>query len=164
MGKQETSREAFHRLCIEGKLVGKQRLIMAELVEIGPATSGEVLASLRNKPDGPPIDNVNAWRARFTELAARGLIREGAPRKCRVTGFRSIVWTAVARAKPLHVKKGSRAASTASAKEWRGVAARLAELLGDMHETIAHSVRERIGNPDDRASALADYHKLAGAR
>ncbi len=100
---QHTSRTAYQELLASGKLRGQQARVLARLVATPRQTSGEILFAMN-------IRNVNAWRARFTELQARGLIREVAQRKCEVSGRLSLVWEYSGRAQPLALKNGHRVA------------------------------------------------------
>lgn len=120
MTTRETSRAAFDALVAGGKLKGKQRQVLDELIKLGSATSGEVLAALN-------IHNVNAWRARFTELAGRGLIADRGERKCRISGLRCVLWVPTGRAKPLHVTKGAR--EPINGRAWKEMAEQLASAL-----------------------------------
>lgn len=145
---RNTSRAAYDHLVSTGKLKGKQRLVLDALIVLGPATSGEVLLEMRGAENGPNTSNVNAWRARFTELAARGLIRETGTRRCRVTGRTGVVWAPTGRTKPLDVTKGAR---EPSAKVWRSVAAALVMQI-EAGINVSHP---------HMAKALEGYRKLA---
>lgn len=112
-----TSLEAYERLVVGNLLVGKQAMIIRWLA-IGDATSGEVIAGLASdRPDDRSLRNVNAWRARFTELQARGLIVEAGERECLITGRRALVWHFTSRTKPLKVTRVRR-----GAKAWKALA------------------------------------------
>lgn len=117
---RETSRKAFHELRDSGALKGRQLEALEALLKVGPATSGEVI-------DHMGQTNVNLWRARFTELQARGLIAEVGTRACKVSGRAGVVWDYTGRIKPLDVDKGHK---TGSAKAWKAVALDALELLG----------------------------------
>lgn len=107
-----TSRLAYQALVKSGALKGKQAIIMKELVNSPePATSGEILYDLN-------VRNVNAWRGRFTELKARGLIREAGTRKCTVTGRRCITWEATGSTQP-NGDRGAEQAGRSEARGWR---------------------------------------------
>lgn len=93
---RETSLEAYTQMVESGKLRGKQAEALAAIMKHGPATSAEIIQRLGT--------NVNLWRARFTELAARGLITEVGSRKCTVTGRTALVWLWSGRTKPLKAK------------------------------------------------------------
>lgn len=81
-----TSAEAYRKAQEAGALVGKQQQIVCWISELGRApTSGEVLAE-------HGIRNVNAWRARFTELSIRGAIRPAGRRRCAISGLQAITW------------------------------------------------------------------------
>jgi len=137
---RETSIAAYAQLVESKQLVGKQRQVMAALIERGRATSGEVLADLA-------VTNTNAWRARFTELAARGMIREVGERRCEITGRLCIVWEATNRTKPLDRARGARRTDL-----WRVVAHELAEELAQF-------------TPEpSRGSALIKYRRLVRQR
>lgn len=112
MTTRETSRAAYAQLVASGQLVGKQAQCLGKLIELDTATSGEVLAALG-------IENVNAWRARFTELQGRGLIVEAGERKCKISGLTCIVWAPTGRTKPLDRKRGHRGVD---GKAWRKLA------------------------------------------
>jgi hypothetical protein len=118
---RKTSREAYDHLVTNKLLVGKQALIIVRLVG-GDATSGEVIAGLAmDFPDDRSLRNVNAWRARFTELQERGLIVEVGERECDVTGRRAIVWRFTGRTKPLkrtRVKRGAKAWKALAMEMW----------------------------------------------
>jgi len=145
MTTRTTSRDAFHELVKTGQLIGKQALIMNLLTAHGDATSGEVLKELK-------VRNVNAWRARFTELQARGLIVEAGQRRCAVSGRRCVVWHATDRTKPMDVRRGARGAKAPD--RWRQIADILATELGFCGD----------GASPGRAQALAEYRKLARGR
>lgn len=153
--RQETSAIAYRQLVDSGQLVGKQRLILDALIRIGSSTSGEILDALARADGGPgPISNINAWRGRFTELQGRGLIREVAQRRCKVSGRLCVVWAPTGRTKPLDRKRGARAAVPESA--WKELAERLAEAL---RAVVDHDGEMET---DGIKGALADYRKLAG--
>lgn len=115
---RQTSREAYKQLIESGALKGNQALVLDQLIHCGPCTSGELLDRMK-------VDNVNAWRARFTELQARGLIVESGSRACKITGRRAILWTATNRSKPLDVKKGHRI----DGKAWKALGLEALQLL-----------------------------------
>lgn len=141
---QTTSLDAYRQLVADGNLVGKQATCLERLIALGQATSGEVLDSLG-------IKNVNAWRARFTELQGRGLIREVGQRKCKISGRAGIVWAPTGRTKPLDVNKGAR---EPSAKAWRAIAMQLVDNI---------ELGISVGHPD-MAKSLEAYRKLRGRR
>lgn len=141
---RDTSIAAYEHLIKTGQLKGQQQAIMAVLVALATgATSGEVISRLGHK-------NVNAWRARFTELAARGLIRETGTRKCGVTGRVCVVWRATDRTKPMNRTKGARSSGTA--KAWREAATLLYKRVVD-GLNVSHPA---MSEPLER------YRKLAG--
>lgn len=125
MTTRETSRIAYQQLVDSGQLKGRQAQALNATIKHGPATSAEII----DKDDLG--ENVNLWRARFTELQARGLIREVGQRKCKITGHLALVWEATGRSKPLDVKKGHKAASV---KELRAIAVEAIDLLVEHHE------------------------------
>lgn len=170
---QDTSIAAFEHLKKWRLLPDKQRKVMALLVDMGSATSGEVLARIRG------IRNVNAWRGRFTELAQRGLIREVAVRPCKISGRECIVWAPTGRDKPLDAKAGSggtrHALSSLKKGRWQACAmqfARVVEQLRQLEESETRKGAERgiVGqNPANTAHlraeasrALAEYTRLGG--
>jgi hypothetical protein len=130
MTTRKTSSEAYHYLINTNLLRGKQALIIERLAIFGDATSGEVVAALAAEHlTDRSLRNVNAWRARFTELQERGLIVEAGERECDVTGRRAIVWRFTGRTKPLkrtRIKRG--------AKAWKALAM-------DLWETLTKEVR-----------------------
>lgn len=84
-----------------GALRGKQADALNAIITHGEGTSAEII---RRQGLGA---NVNLWRARFTELSARGLIAEVTTRKCEITGRTAVVWEATDRSKPLDLRKGT---------------------------------------------------------
>lgn len=122
MTTRETSREAYRQLLESGELPKRQADALAALIEHGPATSAEII--VRYLPNGL---NVNLWRARFTELAARGLIEEVDSRRCKVTGRTALVWQYSGRTQPLAAKHRT------SAKAWKAIAERACKLLAQSH-------------------------------
>lgn len=108
-----TSREAYHELIASGALVGKQARVLGAIVDHGPGTSGEIIA------DAKLGANINLFRARFTELLAKGLIREVGQRVCKVSGRVGLVWEATDRTTPL---KSATASPKRGAKAWRELA------------------------------------------
>lgn len=121
--KRETSREAYDYLVKNRLLRGKQEKIIEWLLR-GDYTSGETIAALQSlarNADAPEAEqrslrNVNAWRARFSELQHRGLIVECGERRCPATKRRALVWRFTGRTKPLVVKRGR------GAKAWKTLA------------------------------------------
>lgn len=103
---KETSRKAYEYLVTSGLLKGNQALIAKAVVGEADRTSGEICAALG-------LDNVNAWRARFTELQERGLIVESGQRTCKISGRQGVTWRFTDRTKPLDIKQ------RVSAKELR---------------------------------------------
>lgn len=139
MTTQSTSREAYHHLVRNNLLKGKQARCLDKLITMGGATSGEVLDALG-------IKNVNAWRARFTELSGRGLIVEVTQRKCKISGLVCIVWEATNRTKPLDRKRGHRV----DGKAWKALALEAISEL-EQYEPKGGKAREFR----DRATKLA---------
>lgn len=130
---RSTSREAYEHLIKTGALKGNQALVLDQLIHCGPCTSGELLDRMK-------VENVNAWRARFTELQAKGLIVESGSRACKITGRRAIVWTATDRMKPLDVKKGHRI----DGRAWKALAeTAISELMARGHTTAASKLRAK---------------------
>jgi hypothetical protein len=139
---RKTSREAYHYLVDSNLLRGKQARVIDRLV-LGDATSGEVVASLAEwSPDDRSLGNVNAWRARFTELQERGLIVEAGERECAITGRRAIVWRFTGRTKPLkrtRVKRG--------AKAWKALAMDMWNATPSMRTEFTDRIRALGGRP-----------------
>lgn len=140
MTTRQTSMTAYRQLVASGVIKGNQDRVLAHIVDYGPATSGEILFRMN-------VRNVNAWRARFTELQARGLITEVEQRKCTITGRLALVWEFTKRTTPLSVKKGHRT----DGKAWRSLALALwttakalAEDLGETEELAEEGFEERI--------------------
>jgi hypothetical protein len=135
-------------------LKGHQSAIVLALVRCGPSTSGEILNEFHCR-------NINAMRGRFTELSARGLIREVGQRRCKVSGRICVVWAPTGRDKPLNPAKGDGRGRTPkqarSVREgWRHIADRLANQL-------SLALRTGAGDPAGRdTKALADYRRMAG--
>jgi predicted ArsR family transcriptional regulator len=73
---------------------------LAAVIIHGPGTANEIL-----KAAGLD-DNLNLWRARLSELVARGLIVECGMKR-EATGRQALVWRATGRAKPLRMKTGT---------------------------------------------------------
>lgn len=120
MTTRSTSREAYRYLVKHGLLKGQQQRCLDKLINMGTATSRAVIQSLK-------ISDVNAWRARFTELHGRGLIIETGSARCPYTGRMVIVWAPTGRTKPLDGKRGARV----SAKAWKALAL---EAIGELRE------------------------------
>jgi hypothetical protein len=163
---RDTSRASYDRLVAEGSLKGKQKRIMDLLIEMGTATSGEVLVG---------VSNVNAWRGRFTELQQRGLIREVAVRPCKISGRECIVWAPTGRDKPLDAKAGAggvtHALSSRKKGRWQACAMKLAHVieqlrrleiegrgLGIVGQNPANTAHLRA----EASRALAEYTRLGG--
>lgn len=159
MTAQQTSRDAYKYLVDSGLLVGKQRLLLDALIKSGPATSGEVLVALE-KASGVAIRNVNAWRARFTELQGRGLIREVTQRRCKISGRICVVWAFTGRVNPLDRKRGSAAPSMKT----------MMTLLKRAYEYMRQDVmsgEDMDGDPpelDDARAWMNDYRKVTRGR
>lgn len=142
MTTRATSRKAYEELIASGQLKGKQAIALHSVIEHGPATSGEII--VRHVPGGL---NTNLWRARFTELAARGLIVEAGTRKCEITGKSAIVWEYSGRTKALPAQH-------------RVGAAKLRKLLGRACKLLqAHG-----GGAATSAAELLDEVRAAGVR
>lgn len=145
-----TSRAAFDDLVGSGQLVGKQKHLLKILMLTGPATSGEIIDQIGR------VKNVNAWRGRFTELQARGLIRQVGERPCKISGRLCIVWAATGRDTALdegrkHVATSRAAEWQESAQQWRGMADLLATALEQYAPDSSNGCR----------TALESYRKLA---
>ncbi|HSR79065.1 MAG TPA: hypothetical protein VLN57_21005 [Xanthobacteraceae bacterium] len=154
---QETSRASYERLVAAGLLKAKQQRIMDVLTTIGTATSGEIIDLIGG------VRNVNAWRGRFTELSARGLIREVSVRKCEISGRECIVWGPTGRDKPLdpHAGSGRRKHAFTRRKKgrWQAAAAAMAKVIQSLLDT------RTIANSDHATEchrALAEYARLGG--
>jgi hypothetical protein len=134
-----TSIKAYEHLVENKLLVGKQRRIIEWLTR-GDYTSGETIDALAyTTPDDRSLRNVNAWRARFTELQQRGLIVEAGERECGITGRRALVWHFTGRTKPLKVTRVRR-----GAKAWKTLAM---DLWGELRGAEKHTetdLEERI--------------------
>lgn len=101
MTTQETSRESYRILIESGKLRGNQAKALEAVVKHGPGTSGEIIDAMNT---GDVVHDRAVWRARFTELAGRGLIVEVGQRTCRATGRTAMVWQYSGRTKPLEAR------------------------------------------------------------
>lgn len=128
---KRTSQLAYEGLVASGQLKGKCMRVLNALVENGPATSGEVLNAYISG-----ATNVNAWRGRFTELQARGLIRQIGERPCKISGRLCIVWAPTGRDTALdegrkHVATSRAAEWQESARQWRDMADLLAKELAN---------------------------------
>lgn len=124
MTTREPSREAFELLVSSGAIKGHQQKILQAVISGPDRTSGEVCAALG-------LDNVNAWRARFTELQERGIIAESGQRTCKESGRRGVTWRFTGRTKPLEAKR------RASARQLRELLKRtLAHVNGSLAEDI----------------------------
>lgn len=140
MTTRETSRKAWEQMCASGVLNGRQRRALEYLIAMDTATSGEVIARMREP-------NVNLWRARFTELQARGLITEVGTRKCGVSGRSAIVWQFSGRTKPLEAQH-------------RVGAAQLRDLL----KRAAKLLQAHGGGAATSAAELLEEVRAAGVR
>ncbi len=100
MTTRETSRKAWREMVDSGELLGKQAAALAAVIDYGPGTSGEIIRAAKLGA------NTNLWRARFTELIERGLIREIGQRSCDVTGRTGLVFEFTGRTKPLTLDRG----------------------------------------------------------
>jgi hypothetical protein len=125
---RETSRESYKLLLESGKLPDAQGTILSAIVAKPNSTSGEICHELK-------LENVNAWRARFTELQARGLIVESGTRKCLVSGRTTLTWVYSGRTKPLVPKR----------RATRGqLAALLKKALPSINGTLAEEIRAAL--------------------
>lgn len=148
-----TPREAYDHLVRTHQLLGRQQQALDALIQYGPGTTGEIIAA------GHLGTNTNGWRARFTELHARGLIREIGRRKCNVSGFTSLVWEPTGRMTPLdpeagHVSRGPRA--------WRRLADEMAKLLDEIKAPKGTCPAHTIMLAKRRSIALSEYKRLGG--
>jgi hypothetical protein len=145
---KRTSRLAYEGLVASGQIKGKCMRVLNALVENGPATSGEVLNAYISG-----ATNVNAWRGRFTELQARGLIRQIGERPCKISGRLCIVWAPTGRDTALdegrkHVATSRAAEWQESARQWRLIADRAIDVI--------------VGSSEDAgAIVVAEYQALA---
>jgi hypothetical protein len=102
MNVQPTSALAFRQAEESGQLNGKRYEVGKAFTTFGPGTSAEVLKAAK-------LDkNRNLMRARVTELADLGWLKQIGARKCNVTGRKAIVW-AFERTEP---RKNTKAPST----------------------------------------------------
>jgi hypothetical protein len=148
---KRTSRLAYEGLVASGQLKGKCQRYLSALIEHGPATSGEVIAEISSRDY--IMRNVNAERGRFTELQARGLIRQIGERPCKISGRLCIVWAPTGRDTPLdegrkHVATSRAAEWQESARQWRLIADRAIDVI--------------VGSSEDAgAIVVAEYQALA---
>lgn len=133
-----TSREAYQALVDSGQLRGRQAEALWAVINNGPATSAEIISSAGLGA------NVNLWRARFTELVARGLIREVSARKCKITGRRALVWEATGRTKPLDAVEGHAVSGKAALRAVAAEAIAALEGHGTVGAAEAKSLRKRL--------------------
>ncbi len=127
-----TSRIAWREMVESGALLGNQAKALEAVIAHGPATSGEIIRAAGLG------ENVNLWRARFTELLGRGLIREIGQRVDGTTGRQALVWEYTGRTKPLDLAKGEGRKITA--KQRAGVVAALAGFGIDLSATAIDDV------------------------
>jgi hypothetical protein len=148
MTTRKTSREAYEHLVNGNLLRGKQALIISWLV-LGDATSGETIEAIAAaRPDDRSLRNVNAWRARFTELQERGLIVEAGERESAITGRRAIVWRFTGRTKPLkrtRVRRGAKAWKALAMDLWTKRAKEA--MYDDEREEYSDRIRALGGHP-----------------
>lgn len=147
MSEHAAHTEALRKLTETRKLTGQQRDVLVQLVEMGRATSGEVLRDLE-------IRNINAWRGRFAELRERGLIREVGQRKCTVSGRVALVWTFTGRDKPLTSKRESR---RTNGPAWK-------KLALAMWAIGRSNAAELGGEPLEKFTAFADQIRTLGGK
>jgi len=83
----QTSHEAADRALASGAVYGQRAAVLGAVKRRPGATAGELARDL-----GHATNHVTCRR--LPELRARGLVRRGDPRKCRVTGFRCATWEA----------------------------------------------------------------------
>lgn len=102
MNVQPTSALAFKQAEESGQLNGKRYEVALAFTKFGPGTSAEVLKAAK-------LDkNRNLMRARVTELADVGMLKQIDARKCNVTGRKAIVWSF----EPTTPRKNTKAPST----------------------------------------------------
>lgn len=157
---KRASRLAYEGLVSSGQLKGKGKHILAVMVANGPATSGEVI----NQFGG--VTNVNAWRGRFSELQARGLIRQIGERQCKISGRLCIVWAPTGRDTALD--EGRKHVATSPAAEWRsrsGEWCAMADRMAQLLEAALPDLDTGSESSDMRAveigNALTSYRALA---
>lgn len=115
-----------------GALIGNQAKALEAVISHGPATSGEIIRAAGLG------QNTNLWRARFTELLSRGLIREVGQQVDPVTGRPGLKWEYTGRTKPLDLAKGEGRKITA--KQRAAVVAALAVFGIDLSTTAIDDV------------------------
>lgn len=87
MSSRPTSAQALREAEANGKLNGKRYEVALAFTTYGPGTSAEVLQAAG-------LDrNRNLARARVTELANAGMLKEIETRRCTVTKRQAIVWS-----------------------------------------------------------------------
>jgi len=155
-----TSRAAFDDLVGSGQLVGKQKHLLKILMLTGPATSGEIIDQIGR------VKNVNAWRGRFTELQARGLIRQVGERPCKISGRLCIVWSATGRDTALdegrkHVATSRAAEWQESARQWRDMADKLFAALDEARPDLDTGSESSDMRAVEINGLLTSYRKLA---
>jgi hypothetical protein len=90
-----TSVEAFYEATAAGTPATWRQWVYVALSQIlEPPTAMETFAYLADRL-GLELRYDSNTRARFTELRDLGVIRECAPRRCRVTGRRCLTWAIV---------------------------------------------------------------------
>lgn len=143
---QPTSAIALQQAEQSGQLNGKRFEVARAFEMFGPGTSAEVLR--RAKLD----KNRNLMRARVTELADMGWLKQGEPRTCAVTGRKAIVWTF------------ERTAPRNGANKIKATKAELAEMLTKVTNYLA-SAADVIADfePDDIDGETADAREVVAA-
>ena len=79
---QPTSAQTYYSLLQSGELGESQRKVLKALIDWGAMTGSEVNEAL----------GTSSGHKRLSELTRMGLVREGTPRVCKVTGREAIAW------------------------------------------------------------------------
>lgn len=99
---QPTSAQTYHSIVQSGELGEAQRKVLQALIDRGPMTGSELNDLL----------STSSGHKRLSELKGMGVVREGAPRPCKVTGREAIQWEVTGRAPtPLSAKQQDRTPS-----------------------------------------------------
>lgn len=89
---RQTSIDAYEQIKSEGLLSKLQLQIYDTLYRNGPLTAQETWHMLRDEQAMVGEARINGITPRFSELAARGVVKEVGTRKCRISGRVCIVW------------------------------------------------------------------------
>ena len=85
---RQTSIDCYNQI-IKDKSLSKMRLrVLEAIMNTAPCTSGEAFASMIRTR----TDMISQSRARVTELAERGVVKEVGKRACKISGKQAIVW------------------------------------------------------------------------